>query len=153
MLVFLLAYGLGAQRTAVKLRAERDQIGKAPPAIAPETLAALQARVKPMLAVTGHEVVGNIVQLSGHLRGEPDEMFRKIREAFASDPITPMLLEGDQGDVNLVCSFRQKRRSKSRGESTGLYIGCYSWPQSRPLPGLGLSMWVLTCSSIRNSSL
>jgi membrane-associated protease RseP (regulator of RpoE activity) len=112
MLVFFLAYGLGAQRAAVKLRAERDQIGKAPPAIAPETLAALQARVEPMLAVTGHKVVGNIVQLSGHLRGDPDEMFGKIREAFAGDPITPMLLEGDQGDVNLVFLPAEKAEPK-----------------------------------------
>ena len=112
ILLFFLAYGLGAQRTAVRLRAERDQIGKASPAIAPERLAALQARVEPMLAVTGHKVVGNIVQLSGHLRGEPDEMFGKIREAFAGDPITPMLLEGDQGDVNLVFFPAEKPEPK-----------------------------------------
>jgi membrane-associated protease RseP (regulator of RpoE activity) len=112
MLVFVLAYGLGAQRAAVRLRAERDQVGKAAPAIAPETLTAMQARVAPMLVVTGHKVVGNIMQFSGHLRGEPEEMFGKIREAFAPEPITPMLLEGDQGDVNLVLLPAEKAEPK-----------------------------------------
>jgi membrane-associated protease RseP (regulator of RpoE activity) len=112
MLVFIVVYGLVARRTAVKLRAERDQIGNAPPAIAPERLAALVARVAPMLAVTGHKLIGSIVQLSGHLRGAPDEMFRQIREAFASDPLTPMLLEGDHGDVNLVLLPVEKAEPK-----------------------------------------
>jgi len=52
------------------------------------------------------------MQFSGHLRGEPDEMFGKIREAFARDPITSMLLEGDQGDVNLVLLPAEKAEPK-----------------------------------------
>jgi hypothetical protein len=102
MLALIVGYSLGARRTVASSRAAGDRLGGAISAISPETLAALQSRVAPMLAVTGHKIYGNVVQFSGHLRGEPNEMFRKIREAFADDPITPMLLEGNEGDVSLV---------------------------------------------------
>lgn len=52
------------------------------------------------------------MQFSGQLRGQPDEMFGKIREAFARDPIKPMLLEGDQGDVNLLLLPAEKAEPK-----------------------------------------
>jgi hypothetical protein len=102
MLVFMAAYALGAQRAAARSRAARGRAIEAAPAVAPETLAALQSRLAPMLAITGYKAFGNVVQFTGHLRGKSDEMFRKIREAFAGDPITPLLLEGDENDVRVV---------------------------------------------------
>jgi membrane-associated protease RseP (regulator of RpoE activity) len=102
VVVFLVAYALGARRTAARLRATGPQAGEGPPPIAPEALAALESRLAPMLAITGHRAFGNVVEFTGRLRGKTDEMFRKIREAFAGEPLTPLLLEGEDGDVRLV---------------------------------------------------
>jgi hypothetical protein len=102
LLVFIVAYSLGARRTAARMAPPPGAAGEPPPAIAPETLAALESRLAPMLAITGHKAFGNVVQFTGHLRGKTDEMFRKIRETFAGEPVTPMLLEGDEDDVRLV---------------------------------------------------
>ncbi|HEY6971862.1 MAG TPA: site-2 protease family protein [Candidatus Angelobacter sp.] len=102
LLVFMVAYALGARRTAARMGAPPDQSGALAPAISPEALAALESRLAPMLAITGHKAFGNVVQFTGHLRGKAEEMFRKIREAFAGEPVTPMLLEGDEGDVRLL---------------------------------------------------
>jgi hypothetical protein len=102
LVVFMVAYALGARRTAAKMAAPPGQAGEPTTAISAEALAALQSRLAPMLAITGHKAFGNVVQFTGHLRGKTDEMFRKIREAFAGEPVTPMLLEGDEDDVRLV---------------------------------------------------
>jgi len=102
MLVFLVAYALGAQRAQVRSRAAREPVLDAPSAVGLETLAALQSRLEPMLAITGYKAFGNVVQFTGHLRGKSDEVFRKIREAFAGEPVTPMLLEGEENDVRVV---------------------------------------------------
>ncbi|MBV8376363.1 MAG: hypothetical protein JO279_05100 [Verrucomicrobia bacterium] len=56
-----------------------------------------------MMATTGHKSSGNVGQFSGHLPGKPDEMFRKIRETCKDDPVTPMLLEGDEDEAIIVC--------------------------------------------------
>ena len=55
-----------------------------------------------MLAITGHRAFGSVVEFTGRLKGKTDEMFRGIRGAFASEPITPLLLEGEEGDVRVV---------------------------------------------------
>ena len=55
-----------------------------------------------MLAITGHKAFGNILQFEGRLKGKADEMFQKIREAFAGEPVTPVLLEGEEDDVRVV---------------------------------------------------
>lgn len=55
-----------------------------------------------MLAITGRKAFGNVIQLEGHLRGKADEVFRKIREALKGEPVTPLLLEGDEHDVRVV---------------------------------------------------
>jgi len=99
MLVFMVACAMGARRTAARARAAATEV---PPAIAPEALVALQAKLAPMLAITGHKAFGNMVQFTGHLRGKADEMFRRIREVFAGEPVTPLLLEGEEHDVRVV---------------------------------------------------
>ena len=102
LLVFMLAYGLGARRTVARLGAAGPGVATPPPLVPPETLSALESRLAPMLVITGHKVFGSVVQFTGHLRGKADEMFRKIRDAFAGDPVTPMLLEGEENDVRVV---------------------------------------------------
>lgn len=99
MLVFMAASAMGARRTAARSRAAP---GGAPAASPTETVAAMESRLAPMLAITGRKAFGNVVQFEGHLRGRADEVFPKIREVFASEPVTPMLLEGDENDVRLV---------------------------------------------------
>jgi Zn-dependent protease len=102
LLVFMAVNAWGARRTAARMAMPRDQTGEAVPAISAEALGALEARLAPMLAITGHKAFGNVVQFTGQLRGKSDEMFRKIRETFKGEPLTPLLLEGDENDVRLV---------------------------------------------------
>jgi len=102
VMVFLAAYTLGARRTAARLRATSGPAGEPASTISAEALAALQSRLTPMLAITGHKAFGNVVQFTGHLKGETDEMFHRIREAFAGEPLTPRLLEGDEDDVRVI---------------------------------------------------
>jgi len=102
VLVFMVAYFLGARRAAARLSAAAGQSSEAPPTLPPEALTALQAKLAPMLTVTGHKAFGSVVEFTGHLRGKADEMFRKIREALAGESVTPMLLEGEEDDVRLI---------------------------------------------------
>jgi Peptidase family M50 len=102
LLVFIAAYTLGARRTAARMAAPPGDPGATPSGVPPETVAALESKLAPMLAITGHKAFGSVVQFTGHLRGKTDEMFRKIRDVFAGQPVTPLLLEGDEHDVRLV---------------------------------------------------
>jgi len=101
MFVFMVAYTLVARRTANRATARGAGDDKQP-AITAEALAALGSKVSPMLDITGHKAMGNVVQFTGHLRGRADEMFRKVRDALAADPVTPLLLEGDEHDARLL---------------------------------------------------
>jgi hypothetical protein len=121
MLVFLVAYALGAQRAQVRSRAAREPVLDAPSAAGLETLAALQSRLEPMLAITGYKAFGNVVQFTGHLRGKSDEVFRKIREAFAGEPVTPMLLEGEENDVRVVIMPGRQAESEPKPASWALH--------------------------------
>ena len=102
LLVFMAAYALGARRTAARMAGSSRFAGEAPPTMPPEELSAFEAKLAPMLAITGHRIFGNVLEFTGHLRGKTDEMFRRIRDAFAGEPVTPMLLEGEQDEVRLV---------------------------------------------------
>jgi len=44
----------------------------------------------------------NGFEFEGKIRGETEDMFRKIRRAFADEPFTPILVEGEANDVCLV---------------------------------------------------
>ena len=121
MLVFLVAYALGAQRAQVRSRAAREPVLDAPSAVGLETLAALQSRLEPMLAITGYKAFGNVVQFTGHLRGKSDEVFRKIREAFAGEPVTPMLLEGEEDDVRVVIMPGRQAESEPKPTNSALH--------------------------------
>jgi membrane-associated protease RseP (regulator of RpoE activity) len=101
-LVFLAAYTLGVRRTMARYSPAAGPAGEAPPILASEWLMNLQAKLAPMLAITGHRAFGEVVEFTGHLKGKADEMFRRIREAFAGEPVTPLLLEGERDDVRLL---------------------------------------------------
>jgi len=97
LLVFYVAYVLGARSTMARMAA-----AAVPPVIPSEEMAALESKLEPALVITGRKVVGDAFQFEGQLRGKTEEMFRKIREAFAGEPVTPMLLEGEANDVRVV---------------------------------------------------
>ncbi len=101
VLVFLVAYALGVRRTTARFSAAAQASG-APPVIAPEALNELESRVAPMLAITGRKALGDVIEFTGHLRGKADEIFRRLRDAFAGERLTPMLLEGKRDDVRLL---------------------------------------------------
>jgi membrane-associated protease RseP (regulator of RpoE activity) len=75
---------------------------QAPPVIPPDKLAACEAKLAPLMMITGHRVLGEMLEFEGQLRGKADEVFRNIREAFAGEPVTPLLLEGEEDDVRVV---------------------------------------------------
>ena len=121
MLAFLVAYALGVQRAKARWRATREPALEGVPSVGPETLAALQSRLAPMLAITGFKALGNVVQFTGHLRGKSDEVFRRIREAFAGEPVTPLLLEGEENDVRVVIMPGRQAESEPKPANWALH--------------------------------
>jgi membrane-associated protease RseP (regulator of RpoE activity) len=99
LFVFYIAYALGARSAAARLAQAANET---PPTVPTETLAALESRLAPMLAVTRSQASGDTFLFEGKLRGKTEDMFRGIREAFTDEPITPMLLEGDGNGVRVV---------------------------------------------------
>ncbi|HZQ46833.1 MAG TPA: site-2 protease family protein, partial [Verrucomicrobiae bacterium] len=97
--LFYFAYALGARSAAARMRVAMPA---GPPEVPPERLAELETRLSPMLVITGRKVLGGIIQFEGHLRGRADEMFAQIREAFAGEAVTPLLLEGEVSEVRLM---------------------------------------------------
>jgi len=102
-LVLILLFILGCD---LARRIVRGRVAAVEPSVPhPDTtgiLAALQSRLAPMLTITGHRVAGDGFEFVGILRGRPEEMFGKIREAFAGDPVTPLLLKGEGNAVRLA---------------------------------------------------
>ena len=101
--VFYFAYALGARNAAARAGAERA----APPVIPSEKLVAIESKLAPLMLITGRKAVGNVFQFEGHLQGETAETFRRIRETFAGEPVTPLLLEGEENDVRVLVLPRQ----------------------------------------------
>ncbi|HEX4085647.1 MAG TPA: site-2 protease family protein [Chthoniobacteraceae bacterium] len=96
MLVFFIAYFLGMRNAAVRVASGPSPTSEFPP----EKLAAFEALLTPMLAISGHkEAAGKFIEFYGRLRGGAEEMFRQIREAFTGESVTPILMEGDANDV------------------------------------------------------
>lgn len=99
LLVFLAAYLMGTRSAAARSRGVSPDV---PPDCPPEVITGLEARLSPWLEVTGRKNVGNTIEFEGRLRGKADAMFRRIREALAEEPVTPLLLEGEEDDVRVV---------------------------------------------------
>ena len=99
LFVFYVAYALGTRNAMARAAAAAVNV---PPVIPAEKMAAMESKLEPMLAITGRKAVGDVFQFEGRLRGKTEEMFRKIREAFAGEAVTPLLLEGEHEDVRVV---------------------------------------------------
>lgn len=97
--VFYIAYFLGTRRAAARANATAPGI---PPVIPTEAMAALESRLAPFMTISGRKVAGDVFQFEGRLRGESDETFNQIRETFAGDAVTPLLLEGAGRDVRVL---------------------------------------------------
>ncbi len=97
---FYFAYAVGARVTAARLAATAPETK--PPPIADDQLAAFQAKLAPVLAITGHKGLGGVLQFEGRLRGKAEDMFRKLREVFSGEPVTPLLLEGEGNEVRVL---------------------------------------------------
>jgi hypothetical protein len=91
------AYAWGVRSAMARRMAEA-----APPVVSPEKMAVMESKLAPMLAITGHRSAGDIIQFEGRLKGKTSEVFRKVQEAFAGEPVTPLLLEGEHNDVRVV---------------------------------------------------
>lgn len=97
LFVIYVAYVLGLHSAMARAVA-----AAVPPVIPSEKMAALEAKLAPMMAITGRKASGNVFQFEGRLHGEAEETFGKIRAAFADEPVTPLLLEGEEQDVRVV---------------------------------------------------
>ena len=133
LFAFQVAYALGARSGAKRAPAMALQ---APPIIPPDKLAACEAKLAPLMMITGHRVLGEILEFEGQLRGKADEGFRKIREAFAGEPVTPLLLEGEENDVRVVVLPGAQNAKAAEAAEVGCCTGCCSSPRWQPPPGL-----------------
>ncbi len=108
VLLLMAAYAFGMRQATARFQAAEAE---APPVIPPEALNEWQSRLAPMLAITGHRAV---IEFTGRLKGKADEMFRRIREAFAGEPVTPLLLEGEREDVRVLVLPETKAAAQER---------------------------------------
>ena len=95
---FYMAYVMGTRNAMARAAA----VAKPPPVIPPEKMTAMESRLAPLLVITGRKAFGDMIQFEGHPKGKADEVFRKIRAAFAGEPVTPVMLEGEENDVRVV---------------------------------------------------
>src|ERR1051326_3080631 len=99
LFAFYVVYALGARSAARRAAAAALQ---APPVIPTEKLDACQSKLAPMMVITAHRVLGEILEFDGRLKGKAEEVFKKIREAFAGEPLSPMLLEGEENEARVL---------------------------------------------------
>ena len=90
---FFLAYALGTRAAWARTVAATPE----PPEMPAERMAALASRLEPILKITG-----GVLQFDGTLRGRVEETFRQVRDAFAGEAVTPLLLEGEHNEVRVM---------------------------------------------------
>lgn len=73
-----------------------------PPVIPAERLAAWEAKLAPLMAITSHQVEGEIIEFEGNLKEDAEEAYPRIREAFAEDSVSPLLLEGEDHQTRVL---------------------------------------------------
>ncbi len=95
---FYLAYSLGAANASAKRRTEREAAPEVPSA----RLGEIAGRLAPLMVITGQKAAGDAFQFEGHLKGPSEEIYPRIKEIFAGEPVTPLLLEGDSHDVRVL---------------------------------------------------
>ena len=98
LFVFWVAWTLGARSAAARQAARAEP----EPSVPMDTLADWESRLAPMMAITGRKAAGGVAEFEGRLRGASSEMFRRIRQAFMGESVTPMLLEGEGSRVQVL---------------------------------------------------
>lgn len=99
LFAFYVVYSLGALGAARRAAMVARQ---SPPVIPTEKLAACEAKLAPLMVITTHRIMGDILEFEGRLKGKADEVFQKIRDAFAGEPVSPMLLEGEETETRVL---------------------------------------------------
>jgi Zn-dependent protease len=100
LFAFYFFYALGARAVAARAVATAHQT---PPVTPPERLAACEAKLAPLMVISAHRVLGEILEFEGKLKGKADEVFQKIQEVFAGETtVTPMLLEGEENEARVL---------------------------------------------------
>jgi membrane-associated protease RseP (regulator of RpoE activity) len=92
VVLFYLAFEYGARSAFGRVQTE-------PPPLPIGDFDAYRSRLIPMLSITGYRIAGGVFEFYGSLRGAAEQMYTKIRAAFAGEPVTPVLLEGEHNEV------------------------------------------------------
>jgi hypothetical protein len=100
IVLFFMAYAFGARNAMA--RAAAAAAAPAPPVIPTDKLVATESKLSPLLAVTSRKAFGDVLEFEGRLRGGVEDTFQKIREIFAGEAVTPLLLEGEHHEVRVV---------------------------------------------------
>ncbi len=79
----------------------QDGAGGAPE-VPSARLGEIAGRLAPLMVITGQKAAGDAFQFEGHLKGPSEEIYPRIKEIFAGEPVTPLLLEGDSHDVRVL---------------------------------------------------
>jgi membrane-associated protease RseP (regulator of RpoE activity) len=98
LVLFVVAYSLGMRRAAARLAAQST----APPALPTAEMAAMESKLEPLMFITGRKVAGDVFHFEGHLKHQPEETYHQIRAAFAHEPVTPVLMDGEHHDVRVM---------------------------------------------------
>lgn len=98
MMIFLaLGYFLGARRRASCHADEPEADG-----IGPDVLAELEQTVATVLSVTGRRTSGPVAQFEGRLRTDAEQAVARLKEAFQSHQLQPVLQEADSNEVRVT---------------------------------------------------
>jgi hypothetical protein len=101
----LMAIGLYVMYIFTSQRGARRDMAVAAEETAPppqEKLVACEAKLAPLMTITVRRVVGDILEFQGILRGSAEEIFQKIKEVFAGEPVSPMMLEGNADETRVL---------------------------------------------------
>ena len=109
LLALYVAYSLGARSAAMRAALARQK----PPVIPTERLAACAAKLAPLMVITGHRVLGETLEFEGVLQGAAGETFQEIRAAFAGEPVSPLLLEGEEHQARIVLLPTDRAKSEA----------------------------------------
>jgi membrane-associated protease RseP (regulator of RpoE activity) len=110
LFAFYAMYALGARSVAARAAATAQQTL---PEIPPKRLADCEAKLSPLMVITAHRILGEILEFEGRLNGKADEVFQKIQAAFAGETVTPMLLEGEEHEARVLLVPSEKVTPKA----------------------------------------
>lgn len=110
VLLFFLGMDIAARMLSTRLAAAKKRASFTP--LASTILGDLEDRLEPMVEIVGHRMNDKVFEFEGVLRGPAEEMFPRIRDAFAGEPVTPLLLEGDGSSVRVLLLRSRKETAE-----------------------------------------